>query len=200
MERLSVPSPKLNLARIESCSEVEGPGKRFVIWTQGCLQDCPGCCNPDYRAIVPNKIMDVDEIIQMIRDSRNTHGIEGVTFLGGEPMLQAVGLTVVAMEARSEGLSVMVFTGYPLDILNSMDIKGVSELLQFTDILLDGPFLKDQLELVRNWAGSTNQVFHYLTNRYTAETETDPAYRHGFELRIAPNGMLRINGWPVNVS
>jgi len=126
----------------------------------------------------------------------NKDGIEGVTFLGWEPMLQAVGLSEIAKGSHNIGLSVMVFTGYLLEDLTEKPLPGISDLLEATDILVDGPYIASQPETKRNWVGSANQRFYLLTDRYSPGIEYNPLYAHGFELRIYRDGTMRNNGWP----
>ena len=191
---------RLNLADWIDCTEVEGPGKRFALWVQGCTLRCPGCCNAHMFELVPNRVVDTDAVLKWVFKSQVEHNIEGVTFLGGEPMLQAQGLSIVAARCREHGLSVMVFSGYTLEFLKNEPMSGVLALLEHTDILVDGPFIAEQLESRRNWAGSANQRFHFLTDRYSSGIEWDPAYSHGFELRCFPDGTVRSNGWPSGIN
>ncbi len=187
---------KINFAHFIDNTEVEGPGKRFALWVQGCLRHCPGCCNPQFLDLIPRTISDPQSVCSKIIDSQEKNGIEGVTFLGGEPMLQAEGLSEVAKFCRKNGLSVMTFTGYKIEELLSGDIPFATSLLQYTDLLVDGAFEKNNPELKRNWAGSTNQQFHYLTDFYRKGLEYDERFSHGFELRIQPDGTLLSNGFP----
>lgn len=189
---------RLNIASWIACTEVEGPGKRFALWVQGCLLRCAGCCNPHMFELSPRNIMEAGEVWGLIQAAKDSHGIEGVTFLGGEPMLQARGLAEVARLCRKSGLSVVVFTGYTLEQLKENPLPGVPELLSETDLLIDGAFEAGQPEAERNWVGSANQRFHYLTDRYSPAIECDPKYPHGFELRLSKDGTLQINGWPVD--
>ncbi len=128
----------------------------------------------------------------LLRDEMNVAG-------DGEPMLQARGLADVAAGCRALGLSVMVFTWYVLSQLKSSPMPCVSDLLALADILVDGPFISEKPEPRRNWAGSTNQRFYFLTNRYNPGIEYDAAFAHGFELRIFGDGTLRSNGWPSGI-
>ena len=48
--------PLLNIANIVEATEAEGPGLRFVVWVQGCLKRCQGCCNPELLKIKPTHI------------------------------------------------------------------------------------------------------------------------------------------------
>jgi anaerobic ribonucleoside-triphosphate reductase activating protein len=189
--------PKINLASWIDCTEVEGPGKRFALWVQGCQRRCPGCCNPQFLDFEPKNIIDDTEISEMIKKSANENGIEGVTFLGGEPFLQAKGLFEVAKYCRTLGLSVMTFTGYILADLFVNRIPFAEELLQYTDVLVDGYFDEKNPEMIRNWVGSTNQRFHFLTDFYKSGIEYDECFSHGFELRIKPDGTLTSNGFPI---
>lgn len=59
-----------------------------------------------------------------LNQARSCHGIEGVTFLSGEPILQARGLARIARLIRPLGLSVMLFTGYRLEDLPQMRLPG----------------------------------------------------------------------------
>ncbi len=191
--------PRLNVAAWRECTEVEGPGKRFALWVQGCLRRCPGCCNPHMHALEPRQIVDTGEVMHWILDSKRLNGIEGVTFLGGEPLLQAKGLSDIAAACRREGLSVVTFSGYTLEEIWEMDLPGAGRLLELTDLLIDGPYLSEKPETERNWAGSTNQEFHFLSDRYGPGIERDPAFRRGVELRIGRDGSIQANGWPMDL-
>lgn len=189
----------LNVAAFIKCTEVEGPGKRFALWVQGCNIRCPGCCNPEMQDFVPRKIMNWEEMVMLMLNSKDDSQIEGVTFLGGEPMLQAQGLSLIAEICRQKELSVMVFTGYTMKMLNKLNLPGVDRLLSYTDILVDGPFKENKLDKNRNWAGSSNQKFHYLTSRYRKGIEYDPSYCHGSEIRITGWNEVLINGAPTGI-
>ena len=185
----------LNVARVLERTRAEGPGLRFCIWTQGCLRNCPGCCNAAMQPLVPRMLVPAHEMAARVLTSAKRHGLEGVTFLGGEPLLQAKGLAEVARVVRHAGLTVMVFTGYTLEECRANPLPGVAELLDETDVLVDGPYLADWPETTRNWIGSSNQRFHYFTDTYGPEIETSPDGRGIVEVRAEGNH-LRINGCP----
>ena len=190
----------LNLASIVPCTESEGPGKRFALWVQGCMKRCPRCCNPHMFELAPRQIVPCGAVVEQVLHARSVHQVEGVTFLGGEPMLQAKGLSYVAHRCQAKGLSVMVFTGYTLSELKQMRLTGVDELISLTDILVSGPYLRKYPETLRNWIGSTNQRFHFLTSRYVPGIEYDPRYSPSVEFRIGRDGRVRLNGEPTMVS
>lgn len=184
----------LNLASIRLCTESEGPGKRLAIWVQGCERRCPGCCNPDMQEIKKNIIVDTKDLIELIYRSMSVDEIEGLSFIGGEPMLQAEGLSEVAMWAHSVGLTVLAFTGYLLSELKEMKNDSIEKFLSEIDILVDGPFLQEQYDDERDWVGSKNQIVHFLSAAYNSGIENEKQ-AHRMELLISEKNIL-INGWP----
>lgn len=183
----------LNLNTIRECTESEGPGKRFVIWTQGCLKRCPGCCNKEMQAIEKNIIVSEDDLIKIIEKAKNKYDIEGITFIGGEPILQSKGLVKIAKWAKDNLLSIMIFTGYSYDeLINSKD-EYILELISLSDILVDGEYKEYLYDEKRAWIGSENQKIYYLTNRYTKGLEFQIDRKIEFHI---DKESIKINGWP----
>jgi anaerobic ribonucleoside-triphosphate reductase activating protein len=185
----------LRVAAIAEDTCAEGPGRRWALWVQGCSLRCAGCCNPEMFDERRGQATAIDELAARIGEA-HAHGVEGVTFLGGEPFEQSVGLAALARHARGLALTVMVFSGYTLDELRAR--SGAAELLALTDLLVDGRFDRAQPEprppVGRRWIGSANQVMHFLTAAYSPD---DPRMRddNTIEIRLSKGG-LRINGWP----
>ena len=189
----------LNLASRLPCTEAEGPGRRAALWVQGCNKRCRGCCNPAYLQLVERELVSAASVLDWLENAQHVHDLEGVTFLGGEPMLQAQGLAVVAQGVQSLGLSVMVFSGYTKNELDAMRLPGVDQLLRYTDVLVDGPYEADLPDRNRRWVGSTNQQFHYLTERYDVRIESNDKVERVLEIRLKTDGSVFINGWPERV-
>lgn len=187
----------LNIASRIPCTSVEGPGLRYALWVQGCDIGCPGCCNQELLPFVRRRVMSSYDIIAEIERAREIHGIEGVTFLGGEPAYQAKGLAKIAASCQFQGLSVMVFTGIQLERLRRRNLPGVEHLLRHADVVVDGPFVAARRDKTRNWVGSENQRFHYLTDRYESSIETSADDLPAFEVRIELHKRLAINGFPL---
>ena len=184
----------LNLASVRLCTESEGPGRRLAIWVQGCERRCPGCCNPDMQEIRKNIIVDTEDLIKLIQRSMSSDEIEGLSFIGGEPMLQAEGLSEIALWARSVGLTVLVFTGYLYEELLNMNNHSVNQLLANIDLLVDGPFIQEEYDTERDWIGSKNQKVHFLSDAYKVGSEYEKQ-EHQMEVLISEKDIL-INGWP----
>jgi len=189
-----VGSQFLSIAQIVPCTEAEGPGRRFALWFQGCPLRCPGCCNPEMLPFEGGRSIPLVDVVQQLHCAAAEHGVEGITLLGGEPIAHAAGAGVLARETQALGLSVMVFSGYTLDEIHNMSDPAVTDLLEHTDILVDGPYIRELPETRRRWIGSSNQVIHFLTDRYRAD---DPCWqmRNTVEIRLA-DGELSVNGFP----
>ncbi|MBI4659767.1 MAG: radical SAM protein [Verrucomicrobia bacterium] len=185
----------LNIADYVECTESEGPGRRFALWLQGCPIRCPGCCNEHLFGYEPKLVLTPEEFFVRVRSAQQAHNLEGITALGGEPLIQAKGLSILARLCREDRLSVMIFTGFTLEYLERSELPGTADLLKHCDLLVDGPFRQDLPETNRNWVGSSNQRFHYLSDRYSSEIETDPAYANRIEFRIH-KGKIKIHGFP----
>lgn len=188
----------ININRLLEVTEAEGPGKRLCIWVQGCNRRCEGCCNFQMLEIKPVNIISVAEINAIISNSKVKNSIEGITLLGGEPAIQAKGLSEIAAFAQSIELSVITFTGYTLQELQSSDLPGIKALLSNTDVLIDGSFEKNKPDKTRNWIGSTNQRFYYFTDVYKPDIETNPKYRNCIEIRI-DDLKVEANGCPFAI-
>lgn len=185
----------LRVAQTVRCTEAEGPGRRFALWFQGCPLRCPGCCNPEMLSFEGGTVASVAAILSQAEEAARDEGVEGITLLGGEPLAHAAGAAVLARALHARGLTVMVFTGYVLEEARALPDPAVAELLAHTDILVDGPYLRDQPETRRRWIGSANQRIHFLTDRYRAD---DPRWilPNTLELRLRGRE-LTVNGFPA---
>ena len=180
---------KLNIFKILNKTTAEGPGKRFCLWVQGCSRHCRGCHAKSTWSHSINKLMDVDEVFNLIKSQTD---IEGVTFLGGEPFEQAQALSLLAQKVKETGLSVMTFSGNSYeDLKNSKDIF-VQKLLKYTDLLVDGEFREDCFDLSRPWVGSKNQRYIFLSGRYSLQEIM--RCNNKIELHIDKNGVVFVNG------
>lgn len=193
IQTLSSTTHTLRVAQLIPCTEAEGPGRRFAIWTQGCPLRCPGCCNPE---MLPLEGGEAWSVADLAREVTHTPGIEGVTLVGGEPFAQAAACATLAEAMQVEGLGVMVFTGYTLDELTAPEVDpGWAGLLQVTDLLVDGRYERERSETRRRWIGSSNQRLHFLSDRYAPD---DPRLTgpNSVELRFDGRA-LSVNGWPA---
>lgn len=161
---------------------------------QGCPIRCEGCGVPWTWDPARGNEVDIEDLFEEIVSSKEKNGIEGVTFLGGEPFEQAEALAVLAKKVHEAGLSVMTFSGYYLEHLQRSKREAWHELLAETDLLIDGPFIKRQLDLSQPWKGSSNQRYHFLTNRYSHLKEELQGIPNKIEIRLERDGTISLNG------
>jgi anaerobic ribonucleoside-triphosphate reductase activating protein len=101
-----------------------------------------------------------------LRRARDRYGLEGVSFSGGEPFLQAAALARLARGCRRLGLSVLAWSGFTLEELRGASApSGAAALLDELDVLIDGPFVRE-LSGEDCLRGSSNQRVIQLTDRY----------------------------------
>ncbi len=117
---------------LESFGTVDGPGIRFVVFLQGCPLRCRFCHNPDtwdvHKGTEYSSEQLFEEIIRYKSYMEFSKG--GVTFTGGEPLLQAEFVLEVCKKLKEEGISVAVDTsGFVWN-------DTVREVLEYTDLVL----------------------------------------------------------------
>jgi len=180
---------QIQIYRLLERTKMAGPGWRFCLWVQGCSRHCEGCMA---KETWPPSAGSPIELSELLRQVVVTPDIEGATFLGGEPFEQAEAISELAGHLKASGLSVVTFTGFQYEELLLLEDPNIQGLLDSTDLLIDGPFIQERFDLSRPWIGSSNQQFHFLSNRYS---ESDLQGIHNqIEIRIAPNGTTIVNG------
>ena len=181
----------IKIHRFLPFTKVEGPGNRACIWVQGCPIRCKGCALPQTWDFEGGENRNIDELLKIIL---STQGIEGVTFMGGEPFAQAQQVAYMAKKLQEKKLSVVVFTGYNYEQLKNSSDKYWQELLNSTDLLIDGPYDINKKDYSRPWVGSSNQNYYFLTDRYSHLKDKLERINNKLEIRIQPNGKIMVNG------
>ena len=156
---------KLRIAGIEQESIVDGPGWRYTIFTQGCPHHCKGCHNPETHDESGGLLINTDEIICHLGENPL---VKGITFLGGEPMLQPKPLLEIAIEAKKKGLNIWCYTGYTLEELIEKNDPDQMELLNIVDVLVDGRYVDSLRTMDISYRGSLNQRIIYMSEERKA--------------------------------
>lgn len=123
---------------IETMGTVDGPGLRYVIFTQGCLLRCKFCHNPDTWKMGQGKEMTVEEMVKDIKDYlpffQSTNG--GVTVSGGEPLLQLEFLIELFTELKKLGVHTTIDSSAGCFSRSPRFMKNLDKLLEVTDLVL----------------------------------------------------------------
>ena len=150
--------PLFNVAHIKLRTAVEGPFARCCIWFQGCLLKCPGCINPELQPLNPSHLCSLSRLTGIIADTRDKFNIEGVTFSGGEPLLQQ-NLWLLCREIRALGLGIIIFTGFTPE-------KIPQKIREHADLVLAGPYIAARHDDSRFLLGSQNKQIIEFSDRY----------------------------------
>lgn len=142
----------LRIAGAIAESIVDGPGIRYVVFTQGCPFHCRGCHNVQSQSLTGGIDVKLKVLYQEIKSNPL---IGGITFSGGEPFIQATPLSIFAKILKSEGYSIWAYSGYTFDKLRDDPIRR--RLLDEVDVVVDGPFVLAKKSLDIDFRGSTNQ-------------------------------------------
>lgn len=178
----------INIHSIIQKSRVNGPGERFVIWTQGCRKMCKGCYNPETWSHYKNDLISVDVLINMVRES----GCSGVTITGGDPFEQSKELLYLLMGLRELDLvdGVIVFSGYTIDEIRANEI--MSKCLDYLDVLIDGRYVESE-RIYNGLAGSSNQNFHIFSSKISSDS-----LNMDQEIEIHSLGdLIQLTGFPL---
>jgi len=149
-------SDTIRLYGLVTDSIVDGPGFRTAIFVQGCPYHCEGCHNPDSQPFEGGTVWTLDDVEKKFT---NNPLLSGITLSGGEPAEQAAPCAELARRAHQKGLNVWTYTGTTLEKLNerAKDDPALRQLLDETDVLVDGPFILAQRSLELDFCGSKNQ-------------------------------------------
>ena len=125
-------SEKGRIHSVETCGTVDGPGIRYVIFTQGCLLRCQYCHNPDSRDPFSGREITVDELINDIQHYQSYLQFSGggVTISGGEPLLQPEFVREIFRRCQELGIHTALDTsGFP-------DFEASKPVLDYVDLVL----------------------------------------------------------------
>ena len=152
---------QIRINKIVENSVVDGPGLRTVVFMQGCNLGCHGCQN---RALWPSdggELYHVEALAQQVAMIANQKTAGQVTITGGEPFSQPRALSHFVRALRTYGVTnIIVYTGFTWEVLTKTEAGlyfSVMATLSNTDILVDGPFLRQLDDPMIQYRGSRNQ-------------------------------------------
>jgi pyruvate formate-lyase 1-activating enzyme len=114
----------------ETFGAVDGPGIRYVLFLQGCSLHCLYCHNPDAIALRGGEIWTVRQAFEEILRYRRFIQSGGITFSGGEPLLQAEFVQTVSALLKQEGIHIAI------DTAGHVPLQKVQTAVDMADLLL----------------------------------------------------------------
>jgi len=174
-------------------NESYGPGKRLVIWTQGCDLHCPGCWNQDLWNHEEGQTYTKDNISTLYK---NEH-IEGVTVLGGEPFdNKDQDILNILRKFKEDKLNVILFTGYEMDEV--MQDPNKTSVLSLVDVIITGRYDQKVRTVGDTWfgIGSSNQSLIYTSD---VLKDWKPKLDNEVAIEIGQDGSITQTGYPDSV-
>ena len=133
-------------------SIVDGPGIRYVLFTQGCPHGCSGCHNPQTHDFAGGTEVQVSDLLA---DILKRPYVKAVTLSGGEPFCQPAPLAQLAAALKDKGFHLMCYSGYTFEEL--LQLEEARPLLEQLDLLVDGRFVESRKNIELRFRGSDNQ-------------------------------------------
>lgn len=155
----------MKVAKIQKMDVINGDGFRTSLFVSGCCRHCKGCFNT--QAQDPNYGYEfTDEVKKrLFREIENPH-CSGLSLLGGDPMSKLSDNRKVIISLCKEvkekfpNKNIFMWTGYTIDeIVKSDDMK---EILNYVDVIIDGPYIEELKDIELKWRGSSNQNIIYV--------------------------------------
>lgn len=141
------------------------PGVCVTFFTQGCPHHCPGCHNPETWDYEGGKEFE-GNTIERIEQYLTANGIHrDLCIMGGEPLCpdnQFLTLLICnTIKDKLPDTKIYIWTGYTLEELNKDNNTRISQILEKTDAIIDGPYIAAERDITLPMRGSRNQRILY---------------------------------------
>ncbi len=161
----------MNYGAIKKTDVADGSGVRVSLFVSGCRNHCPGCFQPetwDFDYGKPFTQETENEILKALEPSF----IAGFSLLGGEPFepenQKVLAPFLEKIKQTYPAKDIWCWTGYILEKDLYPDCPKYTEftdrMLENIDVLVDGPFIQEQRNLMLEFRGSENQRIIKLHN------------------------------------
>ena len=145
------------------------PGVSVSFFTQGCPHRCKGCHNPDTWNFKGGKEF-TNETLQEIISALTANGIKrSLAIMGGEPLCQENAFLTYLVISNIKNVlpdtKVYIWTGYYYKDLMRYRDPRVAQILELTDVLIDGPYIESLRDITLPMRGSSNQSIIDLTKK-----------------------------------
>ena len=118
------------ISSFQSLGTVDGPGVRAVVFMQGCPLRCSCCHNPETWDINGGSLINSEELFHKILRCKSYFGSKGgVTFSGGEPLLQSEFLASFLPALKEEDIHVAIDTSGCILNDKAKEVIALSDLI-----------------------------------------------------------------------
>ena len=139
---------------ILDCDIVDGNGIRVSLFVSGCSHHCKGCHNPESWDAFNGKEF-TEETVEKLLTLLDRDYVDGITITGGDPLMLGNRYEVTKLckllKEKFPNKSIWLYTGYEFEEIEAL------EVLQYIDVLVDGPFKLDLRDISLAFKGSSNQ-------------------------------------------
>ncbi len=160
-----------------------GPGKRLLLFLQGCSIHCKGCINQHLWEFGIGKDITAEGVFKLAKD------VEGITLHGGEPLDQSDGLLEIIKLFKANNKTVILFTGYKY---NELSKKSQKESWRLSDLVVSGRYIEEKRNIYLQFRGSTNQRVYRHKGPYKKYVLNDDKTVAIFRIN---NGVLTSRGF-----
>ena len=141
------------------------PGVCVTFFTQGCPHHCPGCHNPETWDYEGGKEFE-GNTIERIEQYLTANGVHrDLCIMGGEPLCpdnQFLTLLICnTIKDKLPDTKIYIWTGYTLEELKKDSNTRISQILEKTDAIIDGPYIAAERDITLPMRGSRNQRILY---------------------------------------
>ena len=146
----------MNYHNITKDDMKNGDGLRVVLWVSGCDHHCKGCHNPqtwEFDSGIPFDTNAMNELLNAL----DKPYIQGLTLTGGNPIDSGPEILAICsdIKKRFPNKDIWLYSGYTFDEIKS---RAVGEfILEYIDVLVDGPYIEEQRDITLPFRGSKNQ-------------------------------------------
>lgn len=146
---------------------VNGDGIRVVLFVAGCEHHCKGCHNPithDINGGIEFTTKEMEEIAEQLSQDY----ISGLTLSGGDPLhpdnRESIAHLCKWVKSEFPEKTIWLYTGYLFEQIKDLLV------MDYIDVLVDGPFVEKLADVTYKWAGSTNQnIWRKINGEWRAD-------------------------------
>jgi anaerobic ribonucleoside-triphosphate reductase activating protein len=150
------------------------PGVSVTFFTQGCPHRCKGCHNPETWNFEGGKEF-TPKVLNEIYEALQANGVKrSFCIMGGEPLCEEnLFLTLMVLKEvreRFPNIKIYLWTGYYYEELLKFSNPHIKQILELTDVLIDGPYIEAKRDITLQMRGSSNQSIINLNEKRNKES------------------------------